>query len=207
MYFPGILAFEENIRRTYRVYTKNRVKKALIVAENIDFIRRCPSLEYLSVIPALSAENFDFSPLYDMPNIKWLQCETMYGEKENKVSNVDYSRIRGLQRLAVTGAKGHNQVESVKGLKILYFSSGQPVSKTLKGSFDGSLLEELRMVSSNKLPNLNFIYNMPKLKSFIFMMNTENGDLSMCERIPYVAIKNRKHYSHKDKDFSKETAI
>lgn len=73
--------------------------------------------------------------------------------------------------------------------------------------FELQNLEELRMVGSNKLPNLNFIYNMPKLKSFIFMMNTENGELSMCERIPYVAIKNRKHYSHKDKDFSKETAI
>ena len=65
-------------------------------------------------------------------------------------------------------------------------------------------LEELRLIGSNKLPDLNFIYNMPKLKTFIFMMNSENGDLSMCERIPYVAIKNRKHYTHKDKDFSKE---
>lgn len=49
----------------------------------------------------------------------------------------------------------------------------------------------------------DIVVNSDNLKSFVFMMNVEDGDLSMCLDIPYVSIKNRKHYSHKDKDFLK----
>lgn len=243
----------------------NNIKKALIVAEDIGFVRDCPGLEYLYVIPSLTADEFDFAPLYDLPKIKWLQCDTMYGFDKDKIAYIDYSKIHGLQQLAVAGIHGHQRIDKVNGLKTLYFSEGQPVASSLEGVFDGCVLEELdvcqspirtldgleaakqlrklglsyntrledisalstvkdtlvsleiencgkikdfsvlyqlhnleelRMVGSNKLPNLNFINNMQKLKTFIFLMNTENGDLSMCQRIPYVAIKNRKHYSH-----------
>lgn len=270
---PAFLRSKKTLEEHIRYVQEHQLKKAMIVAEDINFLRQCPSLEYLYVIPALSAVDFDFSPLYDMPNIRWLQCDTVYGPEENRVSHIDYSKIRGLQRLAVTGAKGHHQVASIKDLKILYLNNGQPVSKTLEGAFHGSVLEELdicqspicsldgleqakklrqlglsynrkledisalsnvkdtlvtleieacgkirdfsvlyelrnlenlRLIGSNILPNLNFIRNMPNIKSFIFMMNTVDGNLSMCEQIPYVAIKNRKHYSHKDKEFSKQ---
>lgn len=269
---PVFLRSKKTLEQHIEYIKANNIKKALVVAEDISFLKECPCLEYLYVIPALTAKGFDFSPLYDLPKIKWLYCETMYGSEENQVAYVDYSKIQGLKYLSVSGKYGHKKINSVKGLKKLYFSEGQPVEKTLEAVFDGqdleeldicqsaiwslkglsaasSLkklglsyntrledisdlesvkktiinleiencgkikdfsvlnelhnLEELRLVGSNKLPDLNFINNMPKLKSFIFMMNSENGDLSMCERIPYVAIKNRKHYTHKDKDFSK----
>ena len=269
---PMFLRSKKTLQEHIEYINVNNIKKALIVAEDISFLRKCPCLEYLYVIPSLIAKEFDFSPLYDLPKIKWLYCETMYGDEKKQIAYVDYSKIQGLQCLFIYGKYGHQQLSKVKGLKKLFFSEGQPAKTSLEGVFDGNDLEELdicqsslhslkglnvasslrklglsynrkledisdlsevkntiisleiencgkikdfsvlnelcnleklRLVGSNKLPDLNFIHNMPKLKSFIFMMNSENGDLSMCERIPYVAIKNRKHYTHKDKDFSK----
>ena len=57
----------------------NNIKKALVIAEDIAFLRQCPSLEELQVIPPYSAAAFDYSPLYDMPNLKKLNCKTIYG--------------------------------------------------------------------------------------------------------------------------------
>lgn len=272
---PVILHSKKSLEDHIRYIQEHQIKKAVVVAEDISFLCQCPSLEYLWIIPAFSANNFDYSPLYKMPNIKWLQCETMYGKDEDRIANVDYSKIQGLQRLAVTGARGHHGMASVRGLKTLYMDLGQPISGTLKGAFDGSVLENLvisqssicslegleqakqikrlelsynrklvdissvsevreslvwldiencgriqdfsvlselhnlellRLRGSNTLPDLSFLKNMTKLEFFVMTMNVADGDLSMCKRIPYVAIKNRKHFSHKDRDFSKTSS-
>ena len=66
-----------------------------------------------------------------------------------------------------------------------------------------SNLQSLRLIGSNKLPDLSFVKNLPELKVFDFRMNVLDGDLTPCLPIPYVSIQNRKHYNHKDSDFSK----
>ena len=49
-------------------------------------------------------------------------------------------------------------------------------------------------------PNLSFLKEMPKLKVFHLTMNVEDGDLSLCEQLPYARVQNRRHYSHKDSE-------
>ena len=51
---------------------QHNIKKAIVVAENIEFLRQCPSLEYLKIIPSDTVSTFDYSPLYDLPNINML---------------------------------------------------------------------------------------------------------------------------------------
>ncbi len=53
------------------------------------------------------------------------------------------------------------------------------------------------------LPGYFIRINKSALKSFVFLMNSVDGDLSMCMGIPHVHIQNHKHYSHKDEDFQK----
>lgn len=271
---PVFLRSRKTLEEHIQFVNENQIKKALIVADNIGFLRQCPSLEELSVIPSMNARDFDFSPLYDMPNLHKLACDTTYGTDGARVSYVDYSKCSALECLVVNGPKGHSNVHTVRGLKQLAFENKQPIAKTLVGAFQGqelehlsitqsaittldglaqapilktlelyynrqledisallsvkdslvkldiescgkikdfsvlhelSYIESLRLVGNNVLPDLSFIRNMPKLKSFIFMMNVSDGDLSMCLKIPYVAIKNRKHYSHKNEDFLKST--
>jgi len=250
---------------------ENRIKKALIIAEDISFLRQCPSLECLQIIPPYSATTFDYSPLYDMPNLKQLNCQTVYGPKDSLSTDVDYSRILGLEQLHLRGKKGHHNLNAVHGLKALSFAQGQPASKTLTdldvaslidldlcqspvqalaglenakclsklglsycrqledisalSSVSDSLtlldieacgkigdfsvlaelhnLEHLRLYGSNSLPNLNFLRNMPKLKTFTFTMNILDGDLSLCLNVPYASCRNKKHYNLKDSDLPK----
>ena len=269
---PTFLRSKKTLGEHIRLVNEKQIKKAMVVAENIDFLHQCPSLEELKVYPSFDALNFDFSSLYHMPNLHKLFCCTTYGPEESRISSVDYSKFSSLTELVISGPQGHNNVHLVKGLRHLAFENGQPVSKTLAGAFNGEELETLsltastisslsgleqakklrrlelyynrkladisaltlvkdtlteldiegcgkikdfsdlaqlhrlemlRMVGNNTLSDLSFIRNMPNLKTFIFRMNVEDGDLSMCLPIPYVSIRNRRHYNLKDEDFSK----
>lgn len=246
------------------------IKRAIVVAEDISFLKDCTSLECLEILVPYSAENFDYSPLYEMPNLKELNCQTIHGPKEDRCSHVDYSRISHLERLHVSGARGHQNLSAVHGLRKLYLGQGQPVSKSLTDldlvslevldlcqspirSLEGleratglrklnlthcralsglsalaalnsltsleidacgrikdfsvlkSLhnLEELVLFGSNTLPDLSFLEQMPKLRSFRFTMNVQDGDLSLCKNVPYVFCKNRKQFNHKNEDLPK----
>lgn len=65
-------------------------------------------------------------------------------------------------------------------------------------------LELLQLSGSNTLPSLDFIKSMKNLKTFVFNVNVENGDLTPCLNLSYVySEKNRKHYNLKDKDLPK----
>jgi len=123
---------------------QNRIEKALVVAEDISFLRRCPSLRSLHIIPAYSAAHFDYSPLYDLPNLRELNAQTIYGPKDNLCANVDYSRFSELHSIHASGAKGHRNLPSVKGLRKLSLGKGQPACKTL-ADFDLSELLELEL--------------------------------------------------------------
>lgn len=126
---------------------ENQLEKVFVVAEDISFLRRCPSITSAIIIPAYSAAKFDYSPLYDMPNLKELICQTVYGYKEDLRADVDYSHFPSLQFVYASGAKGHRNLESVKGLRHLYLGQGQPASKTLI-EFDFSTLTEFDLCQS-----------------------------------------------------------
>ena len=64
-------------------------------------------------------------------------------------------------------------------------------------------LEHLRLYGSNSLPNLSFLQNMPKLRTFTFTMNVLDGDLRLCMNIPYASCRNKKHYNLKDAELPK----
>lgn len=64
-------------------------------------------------------------------------------------------------------------------------------------------LEHLRLYGSNSLPSLAFLKEMPKLKTFTFTMDIEDGDLTLCKNIPYASCKNRKHFNIKDAQLPK----
>lgn len=245
------------------IRTQN-IKSAIVIAEDISFIKDCPSLERIMVFPAISATKFDYSPLYALPNIKWLQCQTVYGKNEENITNIDYSNFPQLERVLIEET-GHLNVDKAKKVTTLRFYAF-PKEKSMVGkiptsvldfsitnspvqSLDGievaeqifklelqynrnlkdisalknikgtlkhleiyncgkitdfsvlqtlSNLEYLVLRGSNKIENLSFLQKMPKLKYFKFTMNVADGDLSLCESIPHVEIKNHKHYSHRN---------
>lgn len=270
---PVFLRSRKTLEEHIEYVNNNNIKKAIVIAEDINFLKQCPGLEYLTVYPAVAANNFDYSPIYELKNLKWIQCRTIYGLDEEKLCTIDYSRFQNLKRLGIIGGKGHLNVQEAGDIVTLFFDSGFPNAKTLSGFIPSSMLENfsvslspiqslngietasqlrrlelqynrrltdisalhylgktlryleidtcgkihdfsvlkelhnlefLTLKGSNIIPDLSFLNEMPKLKCFYLTMNVENGDLSWCEQIPYVRIKNRKHYSHKDNDLPKD---
>lgn len=250
-----------------------QLEKAIIIAEDISFITRCPSLKYLNIILADTAvDKFDYSPLYDMPCIKDLTCTTAYGgPREHLHTTIDYSKVKGLinvgisgkghlnynlvdtlEELHISGDKTHQNLTSISnsqnlkriwflqcGLKSLsgierfmkiqdlsfaYMRSLYDISQLSHAAdslralsiencpkitdfsvlFELVNLEHLYLHGKNELPDLGFLHNMKKLKTFVFSMNVQDNDLSPCLRVPYATTyHNRKQYNLKDKDLPK----
>ncbi len=269
---PYLLRSRKTIEEHIEFIRTNNIKKTIIVADDIRFLRECPSLEYLWVIPSDTATDFDYSPVYDLPNLKWFTCDTEYGSKVKKFASIDYSRIKGLKRLAIGNAKEHLNVKALNELQYLSCDFGYPNSSTLTDHIpvnsllrlslcqshiqslegievatklrgldlaynrrltdisalsdlkdtltelviqscgkirDFSVLSELHnmqfltLSGSNVLPDLSFLKNMPNLKFLKLTMDVKDGDLSLCENVSAVYIRNRKHFSHKDKELPK----
>lgn len=276
---PVLLRSRKSLDEHIEFIRTNNYKKAIVVGDDIEFLKRCPSLEYLQVYPSINANNFNYSPLYELPNLKTLHCETMYGlkamydvDEDVKVATIDYSRLLGLKELIVKGGEGHLNVQAAENVVSLQMNFGFPNSKTLLGSLpskslrclsicqapihslegieytsqlyrlelahnrrltdisplrhlrdslafleidtcgkirDFSVLSEmhnlefLTLKGSNTLPDLSFLKGMPKLKNLHLTMNVADGDMSLCQTLPYVRIQNRKHFSLKDKDLPK----
>lgn len=174
---PVFLRSRRSLEEHIEYIRKNNVKKAIVVAENIQFLTQCPSLEYLMVLPAITANEFDYSPIYAMPNIKWLQCETIYGENEDKVSTIDYSHFQGLKRLGVSGGKGHLNVHAAKEVVSLFFDFGFPNAKTLTGFIPGEALENFS-ISQSPIQSLEGIEVASQLRRLELAYNRRLMDIS-----------------------------
>lgn len=253
-----------------------KIKKAIVVAENISFLPDCHNLEYLSVIPSYTCQKFDFSPLYELPNLKWLSCVTTYGPDNKKFAQLDCSKLSSVRRLSVDGKQKELRANGLCNLRSLFLHSGafphenldalhdcrnllnlwftqNPIRSLCGIEYLSSLkrleldlcskledisalascaktltwltidscnkikdftpladlknLEFLSISGNNTIPDLSFIEAMPNLKSLLFTVKIQNGDLSLCEGIPNVQFVDRRHYSHKSKDFPKNGAI
>ncbi len=126
----------------------NQIKKLRTIAEDISFLKQCPSIEYLQVFPSMTAECFDYSPIYELPNLKWLSCRMTYGPEEKQVASVDYSRLSKLKWLAVTGPEGHRNLALATTVSSLILEGGYPASKTLRGAFPAAALECLSITQA-----------------------------------------------------------
>lgn len=121
---------------------QNNIQKVRVYCEDLSFIRACPGLSDLEIHPAYGAENgFDYSPLYEMPNIKHLACITEYGDDNSFRTTVDYSKIKGVEGLTLHGS-GHLHVQKVHSLKRIWMYGNKKV-KTVSAINDGSSLEDL----------------------------------------------------------------
>lgn len=142
---PKIGFSSKPLEEHIELINKFQLEKAVVIADSIDFLTQCPSLKYLNIYPSDSAdESFDYSPLYSMPEIKYLRCRTMLGLHEKSFTTVDYSKINGLKKIYLSG-KGHLNFEKVTSLESLSADNNRTF-KTLKG-----------ISSSDELHNLNLL--------------------------------------------------
>ena len=79
---PVLARSQKTLEEHIQYIQENQFEKVYIVADDIAFLRQCPTITSLKIIPAYSAAKFDYSPIYHMPNLKELNCQTVYGHKD-----------------------------------------------------------------------------------------------------------------------------
>lgn len=168
---------EHTLNEHISLINNHKLEKATIIAEDIHFITQCPTLKYIEITPADSAkDNFDYSPLYKMPEIKYLMCKTRYGGiDEKKKSCIDYSRISGLKELWADG-DGHLNVDRIEGLENLHISANKIYTDLTSLSY----IDTLRVLdfTSTKLTSLSGISKLKNLECLSLHYNRTLRDLS-----------------------------
>ncbi len=257
---------ERSLEEHIQFIREYEIRKAVIVCRDLSFLPRCQNLGEVTIVPSENAEpDFDYSPLYKLPNLRMVNCITEYGPKGQFHATVDYRKIPGVAQISAAG-KGHLGYEAIPNLEVLSLCRDQrhtdfsniSCSNVLREAFflqcrlkslegleqhpgleeltlshcrsiqdisqmrnaaahlriltiencpkiqDFSVLEQLhhlehlQLYGSQTLPNLVFLKQMPRLKTFVFTMNVADGNLLPCMEIPYASCKNRKHFNRKD---------
>ncbi len=180
---PQIPASDRSLEEHISFINEHQLEKALIIADNIDFLPRCPSLQYLQIIPSYAAPNgFDFSPIYRMPSIKYLCCQTIYGINENYGGYVDYSRLPTLESVCIHSSKYDLHISDIPNLRTLYLNHFGKKGQTLKNAFSSPELDVLALTFF-KLKTLEGIEQAENLKMLDLVRCRTLDDISALEHI------------------------
>lgn len=161
---PKLNVSEKSLEEHIALVNEYKLEKAVIIAEDINFITQCPSLKYIRITPADSApENFDYSPLYKMPNLKYLVCRTSYGGiAEPYSTKVDYSNLNNLVEVDIQG-KGHLNYKEIVSLESIQISEDKSL-KDLQGFQCSKNLKKLWLMKTG-LVSLDGIEEFVNLQS------------------------------------------
>lgn len=196
---PKLPNSQRTLQEHIELINKYHLEKAKIIAKNIDFITECPSLKYISITPSDDAgNNFDYSPLYRMPQIKDLYCATVYGNRFELTTSVDYSKIKGLEMISVSGG-GHNNYNTIEGLKTLGIS--QYKEPDLTNMFCSSVLDSLMIITS-KIKTLNGIQKSQNMQCLSLYYNRALSDISALRKVKHTLKALRIENCPKIEDFS-----
>ena len=175
------------------------LEKAVIIASDIDFIKACPSLKHLTVIPADNVGNgFDYSPLYDMPEIKSLSCATIYGRNEEFSTTIDYSQIKGIESFGVYNS-GYLNYENITTTRSLFLSFYQKYD--LQNAFSSVELDTLSLIQC-KVKSLEGIQKSQKMQCLYLHYNRSLQDISALRKVKGTLRALRIENCPKIKDFS-----
>jgi len=166
-----------NLQEHIEFINKNKLKKAVVYASDLDFLRKVPSLEYLSIHLYNEGNPVDYSPIYDMPCIKFFHIDRVDFMELDKP--VDYLKINGLLDVGVSG-KGHNNYEKVGTLRSLHIGGGN--QKTLHESFCSKELDQLQLIQC-KISTLDGIETSEQMQCVYLYYNRLLSDISALKKV------------------------
>lgn len=177
---PLVKGSSRSLQEQIDFINEHKIEKALIIADNIEFITLCPSLTQLYIIPADNAGNdFDYSPLYKMPQIKGLQCRTRYGANEEFSTCIDYSKIKGIEDIDITDSKqiNYNNIKTLKSLGLSAYKNAD-----LADAFSSTILDTLFIIQC-KIKTLEGIQKTKKLQCLYLYYNRSLHDISALRKV------------------------
>lgn len=161
----------------------NKIEQANIVVPELGFLSQCPSLRHLKICPSQSSsEDFSFSPLYEHPELLSLHCRNRYGSKNQYLSTVDFSKIKGLVELSVEaneGALNFNRIDSLKSLLIGGFEGKY---RNLCDMFSSEIMDTLQLMEG-KIKTLDGIERSRRMQCLYLYYNRSLQNISALEKV------------------------
>lgn len=162
---------------------ENNIELAEIVMPNLSILKLCPNLKHLRIFPSYDAlPDFDFSILYNHPEIKHLHCNNKYGDKYQYLSEIDYSLINGLVDLSLDVNNSTLNFNKVKTLKSLSVGSFKGENKDVSDLFCSKQLDTLRLIEC-KITSLNGVENTNELTCLYLDYNRSLQDISALSKV------------------------
>ena len=114
-----------------------------------------------------------------MPQIKKLQCSTVYGFRENFSTCIDCAKISGLEDIHVTnfGYKNFNTVDTLKGLGLSNYEK-----RDISEAFSSSILDTLSIFQS-RITSLEGIQKSQKMQCLYLYYNRFLQDISALAKV------------------------
>lgn len=179
-----------------------RIQKAKVISKNINFLKDCSTLKYLSINPSCDAgADFDYSPLYDMPEIISFSCHSKYGDREQFIGHIDYSKINGLIDLGLQVTKGTINYNKIPTLKSLHVTDFKGKNRDLTDLFVSEQLDSLRMIQCG-ITSLKGIEASKKMQCLYLHYNRSLSDISALNSVKNTLKALRIENCSKIKDFS-----
>ncbi|MEK7019263.1 leucine-rich repeat domain-containing protein [Bacillus sp. FSL R9-9410] len=194
-------------------------------SEDVNFLSECPTVKERSL-----DSNYlkDISGLYHIKNLKALSLtDSTVLDGKNEIDLRAFSNLEQLEELVLTQCKissltGIGKLKSLRKLELNYLRTLNDL-----GDLEGLnySLQKLEIEACKSIENLYRIGNLKALEFFILWncgdissigfvkelyqlkhlafggTNILDGDLSPCIGIDYIHFTEKKHYSHKRKDF------
>lgn len=181
---------------------KHKIEKAIVILNDIAFLPSCPSLVHLNIIPSYqTAGAFDFSPLYQMPQIKSLFCQNQHGRQDQILSEIDYSKIQGLIDLGIVVNKGTLSYNKIQTLKSLDVGGFRGRNRNLTDLFCSRELDTLEMIQCG-MHSLEGIDTSKKMQCLYLHYNRSLKDISALRKVKHTLRALRIENCPKIEDFS-----
>lgn len=208
--YSGLTSLK-NLRVLYCDGPKNKIELnnfkelnelSIDLNKNVIGIKECKNLKTLRIWK-YKPSNKNLEILADLRNIeelKLIQC--------NLTSLKGIGSLPKLQKLELHYINKLEFIDEIEmnrnTLKHLRFDT----CKNIKNHEYVILLKNLELLAFDncgEIQSIRFIRELPNLKNFMFVnTNIIDGDLSPCLGLKYVGFFDKKHYSHKRKDFGKD---
>ena len=178
-----IVTGNHTIQEYQEYINENGIEYANIVMPNLQILRACPTLKHLRICPSDdSAAGFDFTPLYEVPEIVSLNCQNQYGNRQQYIGKIDYSLIRGLKELHVHANRGALNYNKVGTLKSFSIGGTQKVNRDITDLFCSEILDTFTLHECGIL-SLNGVEKSRQLQCLYLYYNRSLQDISALKKV------------------------
>ena len=178
---PKFAKSSRTLEEHIQLINQHKLETARIICRDLSFITQCPSLTKVSIHPDdMGFDDFDYSPLYTMPNLKSVCCITKYGIKEQYKTDIDYAKLRNLREVRIAGL-GHKNYETLSLLESLWISNCKK-HRDFKEISCSTQLKDVTLMQC-ALQSLDGIENHSNMRSVALWHNRSLTDISALEKL------------------------